>query len=979
MSNNQSNDLFPKMSVDELINSIEKDMDLNNNTSSKSWSIDEIDALLDLGSNKEKSKPFESVIHEVKVSEKPQDKPIIENNIEKKIKIDSYEQEKVGESNSSDDTYFIDDLKEDNPKEDLKTSNSEIKQDSKILKIDKTKILDKPNIERKSKEKSQEEKLQQNKKLINIKPENFAESVTDNSRKISNMANEYPQSKVEISQKTLADVVPTYNKNIKHNIIQNKVETHVGSIETDKYRARFINAPTQKIERTAEYQSLHKNDPKPVIERPGIIIKKKDFRGTADLEPIPTIISADEELGNEFVDDKTQPKKVGSILKDTEQEIEGQIKLSGFNEEEKLEQIDEDVAEQELRDKREDKIKSFKINADFIDFPTQELGEQFKENEEDFYDHFDEYEEDIISKKEESLPFNEFTSVDEKLSIIKGLAKKCRLSFGIAIIQTFIFAVSLILNITYNNSELSLIPKLNNELTFVLANMLLLLFSCAFATGTAVKGIKGLFKFKTNASTGSFLVFLFSFIQLIILIISYQDGIPNGTILFSPVACFAMMCTSYAKFVTLKRVQRNFDFCTGGTGLYSTERISDDEDAFEIGRGLLLGEPDIRYSSKIAFPKDFMKNSFAHDPVNSLHKIIIPIILLVSSIVAIAKGILTKDAFTGYNSFLAVFCFGFPAFSLFISNLPLLLINKKLNQRGCALLGHNPAYNCNGTNAIVVDASDLFMKGYVNIDGIKTFHNMRIDEAILDAAALVIKAGGPLVNVFDSVILNRREILPPVESIAYEDRLGLSAWVQNRRILLGSRDLLENHNVEVPDKSIEEKYLKCGKKVIYLSVAGKIAAMFVISYYANHNIENALQEIEDSGVTTLVRTCDCNITEELICKYFDLDENSVKIISPVSGKIYEKYRKETLESSSSGIYHNGTDDSFIKSVVQSLRLNRIVSTNSIIQIIYAFVSCVIATLFVFLFGVDNITTDKIIILQTIFAFIGSMIPIAYRT
>lgn len=32
--------------------------------------------------------------------------------------------------------------------------------------------------------------------------------------------------------------------------------------------------------------------------------------------------------------------------------------------------------------------------------------------------------------------------------------------------------------------------------------------------------------------------------------------------------------------------------------LYSVSKIEDEGEAFEIGRGLLLGDPDIRYSAK---------------------------------------------------------------------------------------------------------------------------------------------------------------------------------------------------------------------------------------------------------------------------------------------------------------------------------------------------------------------------------------------
>lgn len=993
MSNPKSNDLFPNMSVDELINSISDEIDESSSQSSKSWSIDEIDALLGLSEEKSKSdKQQVDVKPQSQVVEKTtQEPPVQKQQVEEKKQDEPKPVEK--EPIDFDDSYFIDQ----NDEQNFVVEKVKEPKDNKKVADDKTKLFEElehssnkkeqENIEEKRKEEELKEKLEQEEK--EKKHKEFLKSVTDDPKEVLDLANEYAPSKDvtksplnQVTEKTLADVVPTYNENIKHNIIKNKVEKPAGGIETDKYRNRFINAPVQHIERTAEYAANHVNDPKPFVERPGFIVKKKDFKGTADLEPIPTIVSATEELDKTKVED-SKNKKVEKSKKENEEELEGQIKLSGFNEEEKIDQIDEEEAEQELRNKRVDKIKEFKITPDFVDFPTQALGQQLddvdfeseEEIEEEIIDDEIEFEEN--EKTEIPAGFKEYESKEDKPDLLKKLAKQCKMAFSFAIVETVIFAVSLVINIIFNSTGLTLMGGLN-ELTFVLVNMLFLLLSSAFAIEATTKGLVGLFTFKPNASTGSFVTFLLSLIQLIILTITYKNGIPEETIIFAPIACFAMMCNSYSRYITLKRVQGNFDFCTGGTGLYSTQKIAKEEDAFEIGRGLLLGEPDVRYSAKIKFPTNFMQNSFAHNPVDSLCKIIVPIVLGVSAIVAVVQGFLTKDALVSYNSFVAVSAIGIPLFSLFVSNLPLFMINKKLNKNGCALLGHNPAFECNGTNAIIVDSSDLFMQGYCNIDGIKTFHNMRIDEAILDAAALVIKAGGPLVSVFDGVILNRREILPPVESIAYEERLGLSAWIQSRRILLGSRDLLKHHNVEVPDSDVEKKYLKRGKKIIYLSVAGKIAAMFVISYYANDNVKNVLQGIEDSGVTTLIKTCDCNITEDMICNYFDLDENSIKIISPMSGEIFDSYRNETLDTSDTGIYHNGTDDSFIQSVIQSLRLNKIVSINSIVQIVYTCVSVIAVSLMIFLADQSTITPDKIIVFQAVFGLIASLVSVIKR-
>ncbi|OON84679.1 hypothetical protein, partial [Pyramidobacter sp. C12-8] len=71
---------------------------------------------------------------------------------------------------------------------------------------------------------------------------------------------------------------------------------------------------------------------------------------------------------------------------------------------------------------------------------------------------------------------------------------------------------------------------------------------------------------------------------------------------------------------------------------------------------------------------------------------------------------------------------------------------------------------------------------------------VRIDEAILTAASMILAVGGPIGTLLSNVVMGRKELLLPVEELIYEDRLGLSGWIQGRCVVLGNRRMMENHN-----------------------------------------------------------------------------------------------------------------------------------------------------------------------------------------
>ncbi|HPZ00581.1 MAG TPA: hypothetical protein PLS28_03835, partial [Clostridiales bacterium] len=198
----------------------------------------------------------------------------------------------------------------------------------------------------------------------------------DSPKMIMELADENADRDRRYEKKALADktvgIHPIHNENIPHQIVPGKVE-HSGGMVSDKYRERFMRRPEQKLETTAEHEALHQGDAPSQVERPGFLLKKSKFSNTADLEPVPTIIAADADLTT--FDQTIVAKGSAPTIAHEDVEIDGQIKLVGFDdlEREEPEQVDEENAEEALREKRHQKIAEFRLNPDFAE---QELPEE---------------------------------------------------------------------------------------------------------------------------------------------------------------------------------------------------------------------------------------------------------------------------------------------------------------------------------------------------------------------------------------------------------------------------------------------------------------------------------------------------------------------------------------------------------------------------------------------------------------------------
>ncbi|NLL63090.1 MAG: hypothetical protein GX241_02425 [Ruminococcaceae bacterium] len=963
------------LSIDDILASLtEEKVD----TPKKEWSMSEIDELLGIGETSEpmeKKTPIESAkVEEIKS---------LEVGREERVDIDEEKQEEQEEITQKtlvfDAAVFAKSEEKEEPVE-----KKAVPKTVKLVREEKKEDLESELVE------ETEKQTQAYMHLADDIDEDDEPELTleDDKEEVQRIKEAKIEEKEEIEEveginlekKALAGktvgIYPVRNENIDHQIITEKVEKSADAssdIASNKYRERFFNAPQQKIARTADYEAMNLGVDKSPIERDGRIIKKnRQFTNTADLEPIPTIVSADAELSS--IDKAIVANSDNMLLHEEEDEIVGQIKLVGFGEEEEIERINEQHAEEKLKEKRDKKIANFKLDTEFVDIDNVE--HELPDDEDEIF---------TISKADALMSDfldDEYETAEDKDRIHTSLKTIRKATFICMIVQAIITVIALVVTGLINKSSGNLEIIGGSAVACAIINIILLLAASLCGVSTIIRGFNGLLQIrqkKANAATGTLVVVVACLLQNFAIMIFVKDSY-SPVAIYTVAGCLALTLASLGRFIAITKTLSNFEFITNGTQLYSSEKISGEEDAFEIGRGLLMGDPEICYNAKIERPSYFIENSFEDDPADKFASYIIIYVVGIALFMAMIFGIVKRDVVFAMGVFAAVCSIGIPAFTIIVSNIALLLVNKIFNKNGAAIVGHRAVLDSMDINAYVLDSTDIFKKGSCNIKGIKTFQDMRIDEAILHAAALVIESGGPLADVFDGVILGKKDLLPPVESLAYEERLGLSAWIHGRRVFLGSRELLINHNVQAPNKEFEEKYTRDNRKVIYLAIAGKISAMFVVKYMPDPMLRRYLQNIDRAGVSLLVRSCDCNITEELICSGFGLPLSAVKILSPVSGEIFQKYREEEIETAPAGIIHNGTIEASLKAIYEARELNADIPMNNIIATIYSGIAILVFLLISILTGTDGfgITGGQIVLFQLLFGVIATSIPLLKR-
>ena len=689
----------------------------------------------------------------------------------------------------------------------------------------------------------------------------------------------------------------------------------------DEYKTKLMTAiGSAKAPQSAE-----------TIEKPGVILKRGPLSETSGLEPLPQVIPAEEFVGSG--DDKPasiedQPFTNPAAGNQPEEE---QMMLSGFGEEPETEKIDEDELRSELDKKRAEKKKKFVLLSGLGDDEPQEDENQPEEKENE-----PEKQPEKKKKHSEKAPL-EYEKPEQRGRVYKSL-KNAASQFKTSVIGLCVLeGVSLLLLLVPKILEWAAIdaPAFDRGgAGLAAANIVLLLASFYLAFPNILSGVKALANGRVTGGAVGGLTFILALVQTIL---SFFNKSPEGAsgMFYCAAAIFALLMTAENSSRGTARVMQNFLFCTAKrkSGLYGIRAIESEKDAFEVGRALKMGNPDILYSGRVEFPADFIKNSEANSPADSCIKRSLIISSAVSVLLAVISGIITKDIFQAFGVLTGAFCLTSPCAIELALMIPLYLENRKLNSEGGMIAGYDAALECSEAVAASVDSADLFDRAACEMHGMKDFHTVRIDDVLLYAVAIVLKSGGPLTDVFNRIIGGSTELLPPVRDMIYEDRLGLSATIYNQRVLLGNRNLLTHHNIEVPLKSEEDKVKRNGRKILYIAIDSQVAAMFVFNYAEDASLKDSINEMADNGFSLVVRTDDPNVTDELIAARFGIAQKDIKMTLSHGARIFSAYRDSVVDSAPAKVMHDGSARSYFKSIAACGRLANFASRWAVFALI----------------------------------------------
>ena len=574
----------------------------------------------------------------------------------------------------------------------------------------------------------------------------------------------------------------------------------------------------------------------------------------------------------------------------------------------------------------------------------------------------DESDDNDTVKEENSKPVEDYTGEEDEKSILYELNHNIRKLFMRSLLSGIIAAVVVVLTIVtriFPNAICSAVPFAPAAYAILL--FILMAASLVLNRVAMLSGLSPLVHIKGNSDTAVAVAGAAGMVQIIVSFFCLGDLNGFHVNYYTVIPMLAFFANNVGKLYMVLRVKDNFKFVSSKGQKYASKIYNNESVAMQMMSGTAADRPIIAYQHKTEFPSNFLKISYAPDPSEDLASKLAPITTIASIIIAVMYGVVKLSFADALNAFALITAVSVPVATLLSVNAPVRKLCKTLLSYGSMLSGYPSVKQFCDSTAIMIDANELFPAESISLEGIKTFEDYSIDESLLCGIAILKEAQNPIANAFDSVVAETEETLPEVESVLYEDEIGLVGWIKSERILVGSRTLMEKYSVEVPNMEYEEKYTSQGRQVTYLSRAGRLVAMFVTRYTPDAQLKAEMQRAETNGISFLIRTTDYNVTNDLVAKLYDLFYRSIKVLPTGLGNVLKEAEDTVEETSRSYLITNGKAASLARAVTGCVKIKHNISLSIIIQLIAVIFGLLVASTLSLYAGVQVMGSLEVLI------------------
>jgi len=636
--------------------------------------------------------------------------------------------------------------------------------------------------------------------------------------------------------------------------------------------------------------------------------------------------------------EETPPAEKGSDFSDEVPDLSETLALNDTEEISKSSSLASDGEYVAVHDGNEEKTKEFQasfsleevlnqIQPDTEKSAVPEMSQEVRVSDTDdpYSDTLDELEE---KKEKKSVLPEEYTHVDEFDEFAEHLRNR---NFKALVTSFWSFlaflAILYLESATFSSLYHPEFLKPNGIFStiYLLIDIQLLLLAALLIYPLIADGIKGFFRGKCTRNTVPFFMFLSSLVHAVALLVLGAEEYP----LFGSLAALFAFMASLADFLDAKRVHRSFRIAGRRGQKLVSVAVGDDGAEAEAFRDQLDGEPKFFTVQKSNFVDGFFSKVNAPSKGNRSHGWALWISLLFSVAFGVFVDWKSNSPVDAFNAFAMAAALSLPLSGVFTVVLPFSHLSRKAEKRNSAILSAQAAEACAAADVVSFADKEIFPPKSVKVTTIRAYGKARIDKAILYAAMIFQKLGGPLSLVFKKTISGVCQEISEDFDFLEITADGMCAKIEGQDVFVGNKDYLLAYDFGYTKDEMDEIFESHSGKIMYMVIGSELAAKFYIRYSISKRFKKTILSLFKCGICPAVKTCDPNIDGDLFRTLLNDDNIPAGVIKTCDAM----KDAPALEHCEAGIVCNSTIANLLHTFTICDSLKHVIRSNVVIQIL----------------------------------------------
>ena len=246
--------------------------------------------------------------------------------------------------------------------------------------------------------------------------------------------------------------------------------------------------------------------------------------------------------------------------------------------------------------------------------------------------------------------------------------------------------------------------------------------------------------------------------------------------------------------------------------------------------------------------------------------IFVPAVIAIAIISFIAYLIITKDISEALTTFVTILVVACPCSLGLATPLAIVVSEGLCASNGILIKKSEILENAQKTNSIVFDKTGTLTYGKLKISKIINYSEMEEKDIMQLVGSVEAKSTHPIGKAFTDYLEENKIPLLEVNEFENVAGHGISAKINDEKILIGNAKIIEKEQIENSHLEDEKKLSELGNSIVYVVRNDKIIALIGVNDVIRDNVKKVISSLNKNNIETIMLTGDNKETAEKIAQ-----------------------------------------------------------------------------------------------------------------